>query len=109
MGKITFGLILSFICFGLISTTYAQVIEFPDVHTDAKFKLNVSVVRFSEDSIYNSLSGKDMPNKYYSEFIFGKYEFLARIFDNNNKLVLIMSQGFVSKGFGKYASQDGFF
>jgi len=95
--------ILSFIATLLISYSYAQVIEFPDVHTDGKFKLTVGAVRFTEDSIYNSLSGKDAPNKYHSELLFGKYEFQAKIFDNTNKLVFITSKGF-------YAGheQDGF-
>jgi hypothetical protein len=108
MKKIVCCIILSVIGFGLISKTDAQIMGFPDVRTVGKFKLNVGVVILAKDSIYNSLSGKDGPDKYHSEFIFGKYTFLARIFDSNNKLVLIMSKSFASKDFGKYADQDGF-
>jgi|GEM_PF-3498430 len=88
--------ILSFIATTLISYSYAQVIDFPDVRTGGKFKLTVAAVRFTEDSVYNTFSGKDAPNKYRSELLFGKYTFQAKIFDNTNKLVLIISKGFVA-------------
>lgn len=91
-----YRVILPFIATTLISYSYAQVIEFPNVRIPGKFKLTVGAVRFSEDSAYNALSGKDVPNKYHSELLFGKYTFQAKIFDNKNKLVLTTSKDFVA-------------
>src|ERR1700743_3897023 len=98
--------LLSFIGIILFTHSYGQVIDFSNPHFWGKFKLEVDAVRFSEDSIYNSLSGKDIPNKYSGELLFSKYTFKLTIFNNQNRGVFIITQGFLSKEFGKYATQD---
>lgn len=93
------------------SYSYAQVMDFSDMHTVKTFKLNVGLIRFTTvriDSVYDSESHKDAPNKYYSELEFGKYMFQLKTFDNHNKLALITSKQFLAKGFGKYSEPDGF-
>ncbi|HWD87489.1 MAG TPA: hypothetical protein VG367_05135 [Mucilaginibacter sp.] len=94
-----YSVILTFITTILVSCSYAQVIDFQDARTYAKFKLRISVltvgdVIIKEKIVYNALSGDDTPNKYHSELIFGKYAFQAKIFDNTNKPFYSISKSF---------------